>query len=268
MNKQEIIIYNGEDNISYNYSNKNISFYDKVIANNFDIIKENIRRNKKNTQIVLGIQYDPYPHMEFSNNLTRKTLEFIRQEGYGLTIITSSNLIKRDINILKDINKNSIVKVCIKLFSLDDNDLSHYEGVSYSDIEDTIKVLKKENIDVTVWMCPILPFINDDINSLSGVLSLMNKFEINRIIYSSDAVIINDKNINKFYEILDKYYSGLKSKYDSIRRVDYIIKSPKEEMVKKYLALTASDFGLIFDKNEILSFFYTYEKKYLQLSLF
>src|SRR5580658_7461648 len=74
------------------------------------LLKQELRRLKPGTEIAIGTAIDPYQPLERKQRITRSLLEvFARHSGFKLGIVTKSNLIARDIDLLKEIaTRNSL----------------------------------------------------------------------------------------------------------------------------------------------------------------
>lgn len=80
-----------------------IDNFDKVRAkdNAIQIIENELSRKRKTGVIATGSMSDPYNSYERKYELTRKALEIINRFGFSVSIATKSDLIIRDIDILK-----------------------------------------------------------------------------------------------------------------------------------------------------------------------
>ena len=67
-----------------------------------------------------GAMSDPYLHLEKELKLTRQCLELIDEYGFGLAIQTKSDMILRDLDLLKSINKKTKCVVQMTLTTYDD----------------------------------------------------------------------------------------------------------------------------------------------------
>ena len=67
-----------------------------------------------------GSMCDPYIPIEKDLCLTRRMLELIRDYGFGLSILTKSTMIFRDINLIEEINKNYRAAVFMTITTYDD----------------------------------------------------------------------------------------------------------------------------------------------------
>jgi DNA repair photolyase len=74
------------------------------------LLQQELARLKPGTEIALGTATDPYQPLERKQRITRSLLEvFARHSGFKLGIVTKSNLIARDIDLLKEIaTRNSL----------------------------------------------------------------------------------------------------------------------------------------------------------------
>ena len=112
-----------------------------------------------------GAMSDPYIHLESSLWHTRKSLEIINKYGFGLSIQTKSNRILRDLDLLKSINHKSKCVVQITLTTYDEDLCKIIEPNVATTKErfEVLKIMRDNGIPTVVWLCPILPFINDNI---------------------------------------------------------------------------------------------------------
>ena len=70
--------------------------------------------------IGFGSMSDPYIPAESSLRLTRQCLEIIARRGFGVSLITKSDLVLRDIDLLKEIQEREKAVVSVTLTTADD----------------------------------------------------------------------------------------------------------------------------------------------------
>jgi DNA repair photolyase len=107
---------------------------------------------------------DPYPRLEQKTGLTRRCLKILMEKNCRLQIITKSNLVVRDIDILREIP----CVVSVTVLSTDDSlsrKLEPGAPVSSRRLE-AIEILVGEGIPTTVRIDPVIPFLNDDVTAL------------------------------------------------------------------------------------------------------
>src|SRR5208337_3700169 len=69
--------------------------------------------------IALGTNTDPYQPIERRYRITRSVLETLRRARHPVTIVTKSNLILRDLDILSDMARLGLAKVSVSVTTLD-----------------------------------------------------------------------------------------------------------------------------------------------------
>src|ERR1700757_2683662 len=84
-----------------------------------DLLRQELRKVKPHESIALGTATDPYQPAERRYEITRGILEeFARHEGLELGIVTKSNLVVRDTDLLKKISENNQLFVNITITTL------------------------------------------------------------------------------------------------------------------------------------------------------
>jgi DNA repair photolyase len=107
---------------------------------------------------------DPYPRLEKTSGLTRKCLKILAESRCRLQIVTKSDLITRDIDILQNVS----CVVSVTVLTTDDGlsrKLEPGAPVSSRRLK-AIYTLAKTGIPTTVRIDPVIPFLNDDLNAL------------------------------------------------------------------------------------------------------
>ena len=117
---------------------------------------------------------DPYLPLEKRERLTRRCLEIIDRRGFGFSVITKSDLILRDLDLLNRINKKSKCVVQMTLTTFDENLCRVLEPnvCTTARRAEVLNILRDEGIPTVVWLSPILPFINDTEENLRGLLDM------------------------------------------------------------------------------------------------
>ena len=65
------------------------------------MLEDALRRKKKPCMIGTGSMSDPYMPLEGQLGYTRKMLELICKYGFGATVLTKSDLVLRDLDLLR-----------------------------------------------------------------------------------------------------------------------------------------------------------------------
>ncbi|MCL2711963.1 MAG: radical SAM protein, partial [Methanomassiliicoccaceae archaeon] len=158
------------------------------------ILDEQLRRKRKKGMIFTGSMCDPYIHLENELQYTRQCLSVIEKHGFGVAVLTKSERILRDIDLLKNINTKARCVVQVTLTTYDD-DLCRIIEPNVSTTSERFRILeemKNENIPTVVWLCPVLPFINDTEENLRGILNYCVNAEVKGILCFGFGVTLRE----------------------------------------------------------------------------
>ena len=104
--------------------------------------------------------------------LTRCTLEIIDRYGFGAAVLTKSDLVLRDLELLERINRKTKAVVQMTVTTHDEK-LCHIIEPNVCTTKRRFEVLaecKRLGIPTVVWLSPILPFINDKEENIQLIL--------------------------------------------------------------------------------------------------
>src|ERR1700758_2763414 len=84
-----------------------------------DLLRHELRRVKPDESIALGTATDPSQPAERRYEVTRGILEeFARHRGFELGIVTKSNLILRDLDLLRALSRSNVLSIHITITTL------------------------------------------------------------------------------------------------------------------------------------------------------
>ncbi len=120
-------------------------------------------KNYQCQPLALGSNTDPYQPIERQYKLTRQVLEILAEFKHPVAIITKSSLIERDIDILSDMAKSSLVEVMISVATLDKEIARTMEPRASSPVRriKTIERLTNADIPCGVLVAPMIPVLTD-----------------------------------------------------------------------------------------------------------
>lgn len=147
-----------------------------------------------------GSMTDPYIPLELELENVRKALQIIYEQGFGFTVITKSNRILRDLDLLQKINEKTKCVVQMTLTTYDE-DLCRKIEPNVSTTKERFEVLKKLRdlgIPTIVWLSPILPFINDTKDNISGILDMCIEAKVYGIICFGMGLTLREGNREYF----------------------------------------------------------------------
>jgi DNA repair photolyase len=236
--------------------------------NSLDTIRRELKSKRKKGVIATGAMSDPYNPFEKKLLLTRNALESIDNSGFGVAIATKSDLITRDIDILKRIKAHSPVLCKITITTADDELCKKIEPnvVVASKRFEAIKKLSDEGIYTGILLMPILPFINDTEENIINIVR-MAKENGAKFIYPAFGVTLRLNQRNYFFDRLDESFPNIKEKYIKNFGNEYMCASLKAKKLYKIFANECNKLGLLYKMSDII---YSYKKEYNneQLSLF
>ena len=233
-----------------------------VKENGLVLLEQALRRKKRPCMIGFGSMSDPYMHCEAELGYTRKALELIEEYGFGVTLITKSDLILRDLDLLARINEKTKAVVQMTMTTYDE-DLCRILEPNVCTTKRRYEVLKacrERNIPTVMWLCPILPYINDTDANLRGILNYCRDAGVRDIRNFGFGLTLREGNREYFYEKLDRHFPGMKEQY--IRRFGdaYVCSSPREDKLRTIL-------GEQRKPEEIFAYLNDFPEKYEQLRL-
>ena len=243
----------------------------EVKANAVGLLENTLRRKRNKCMIGTGAMSDPYMPIEEKLGNMRKCLEVIERYGFGVTMITKSTKVLRDLDLLKKINEKSKCVVQMTLTTYDE-DLCR---IVEPNVETTyerfraLEILHDNGIPTVVWLCPILPFINDTEENIRGILDYCVRAKVKGIINFDMGVTLRDGNREYFYKKLDEHFPGLKEKYIRMYGNSYQLSSPNSRQLNMIYKSECIKNGIMCDVNECFEYLNKYEDKYggEQLSL-
>jgi hypothetical protein len=131
------------------------------------LLEQELRRlgpRPKDHEIAIGTATDPYQPIERRARITRSLLEvFSRKAGYRIGIVTKSNLILRDIDLLAEIARRNRLVVHITITTPDADLARKLEPrAPRPDLRlAAVRELRQAGITAGVLCCPLLPGITD-----------------------------------------------------------------------------------------------------------
>jgi DNA repair photolyase len=136
------------------------------------LLEQDLKRIDPTQQIALGTATDPYQPIERRVRITRSLLEvFARKGGYRLGIVTKSNLIERDIDLLAEIGRRNILTVHITITTANPILARKLEPrAPQPDLRfAAVRRLREAGIITGILCCPLLPGITDSEKAIHGM---------------------------------------------------------------------------------------------------
>ena len=244
----------------------------EIKANAIELLEKALKRKRTKCMLGTGSMTDPYIPLESEIGNVRKALSLADQYGFGFTLITKSNRILRDLDLLKSINAKTKCVVQMTLTTYDE-DLCKKLEPNVSTTRERFEVLKElhhAGIPTVVWLCPILPFINDTEENIIGILNYCMEAKVYGIICFGMGMTLREGSREYFYRQLDQLFPHMKEKYIRTFGSQYELNSPRSRSLMRLFHQICSEKGIVHDNRQIFEYLNTFEEKsnYVQLSLF
>ena len=235
----------------------------EVKENAIELLENTLRRKRKRCMIGTGSMSDPYMPLEAQLEYTRKALLLIEKYGFGATLITKSDRVLRDLDILKRINQKTKAVVQMTLTTADEALCKLIEpNISTTKQRfESLKILRDNNIPTVVWLCPVLPYINDTEDNICRILDMCVAAKVRGIICFGIGLTLREGNREYFYRQLDKSFPGLKERYIREYGNQYVINSPKSAELMRLFHRTCEQNGIMHDNDLIFEYLSQFEEK-------
>ncbi len=247
-----------------------IDNFDEVRAkeNALAIIERELRSKRRKGVVGTGAMSDPYNVLEKDHCLTRGALALVNAYGFGISIATKSELVTRDIDILKKIKAHSPVLIKITITTFDDELCKKIEpnvAVSSKRFE-AIKELSANGIFAGILMMPVLPFLEDNEDNISGIVHNADECGA-KFIYPAFGVTLRQNQREWFYNKLDESFPAIKEKYIRQYGNSYMCNSPKAKELWELFRKKCDACGILYRMEDIIE---AYKSGYgsTQISIF
>jgi DNA repair photolyase len=249
----------------------NCDFEDIEVKRNApQILEEQLRRKRKPCMVVTGSMCDPYIPLEKELQITRQCLSVIERYGFGVSILTKSSRILRDLDLLKAINENAKCVVQMTLTTYDADLCRKLEpNVSItSERFHVLEVMRNNNIPTVVWLSPILPFINDTEENLRGLLDYCVQAKVKGIMCFGFGVTLREGDREYFYAQLDRLFPEMKQRYIRSFGNAYVCNSPNNNRLMAILGEICDHHNILWKPDDVFAYLKAFESENRQLSLF
>lgn len=240
----------------------------KAKENCIEILRNELRRKVKTGIIGTGAMSDPYNPFEAKEKLTEKSLMLIDAYNFGVTVITKSDLIVRDIDLYKNISEHSPV-LCKMTVTTCNDELSKIiepNVCTSSQRFDALSKMSDAGLKTGITLMPVLPFLEDTEQNILGIVDNAHLCGV-KYIYPAFGVTLRQNQRDYFYKKLDKHFPGLSEQYKKYYGEKYSCVLPKAKKLWQIFTQRCEHYGILYKMNEIIS---DYQRGYgnMQLSFF
>jgi len=214
---------------------ENMSDHLSIKTNALEVFEKQLRNRAKKNQygfIAVGSATDAYIQHEEKYGLTRGFLELILKYRFPVFISTKRHLIKRDVSILRKIDKAAIlpddlkstlqrgVILSVSISTMNEVITNMLEPGAIRPLErlKLLEELKSEGFLTGVNAIPILPYISDTDEELEKIVTSSKEHKADYILIGGLTLLGNGIADSKtlYYKFLEKYDQSLVTAYEHL----------------------------------------------------
>jgi len=233
------------------------------------ILERELSQKKEKGIIGIGSMSDTYHPLELEYEQTRGALKLIAKYGFGVSIDTKSDLILRDIDLLKKIQLRNHVIVKFTITTPHDELSKKIEEnvcVSSKRLQ-AIKTLSEHGIFVGIMMNPVLPFITDNKDDIKTLVRLAHENGA-KFIHTYMGMTLRENQRDYYYEKLDQYFPGMKEQYMKYYGNRYCCEVLHSKELYQVFINECNRYGILYKMNDIIHAYQRERKGNEQITLF
>ena len=233
-----------------------------VKENTLELLEAVLKSKRKPCMIGTGSMSDPYMPLEKELELTRKVLLLLQRYGFGATLLTKSDLVLRDLDVLQAIHRRSKAVVQMSLTCFDE-ELSRFlepNVVPTSRRVLTLEKLHEAGVPSVVWLCPVVPFLTDTEDNIRSIVESCARTGVKGIIQFGMGMTLREGNREYFYARLDSRFPGLRERYIRTYGNAYELPSPREAQLMQLFSELCERYGIWHDNDRIFHYLSTLEE--------
>ena len=233
------------------------------------ILESELSKKKEKGVVGIGSMSDTYNPLEKKYEQTRGALKLLSKYNFGVSIDTKSDLILRDLDLLKEINSknNVIVKITITTPKDELSKIIEPHVCVSSKRFEVIKTLTDAGIFAGIIMNPVLPFITDSEEDIKTLVKLAHDSGA-KFISTYMGATLRENQGDYYYEQLDKHFKGLKDKYILYYKEKYNCPVPNYKKLYKVFTDECNKYGILYNMKDIIKAYKKEIKENEQISLF
>jgi DNA repair photolyase len=226
---------------------ESVEFEDKIYAKSgiAEILRRELKRMDGRGGIAIGTATDPYQPAERRFKRTQAALEvFAEQSGFGLSITTKSNLVTRDIPLLREIAKRNAVSVNVTITTLDAGLARLLEPrAPRPELRlKAVRAIADAGIPVGVFPNPIMPLITDQEARLDRLAK--GARDHGATYFGGGVLFLMPCSRKVFFPFVEKHFPHLLRRYQERYERDAYLKGPYREIVRDRISGIREKYGL------------------------
>jgi DNA repair photolyase len=179
-----------------------------------DLLRQELRKVKQAEAIAIGTATDPYQPAERRYEITRAILEvFARHRGFEIGIVTKSNLVVRDAELLREITRHNRLFVNLTITTVNTELARILEPrAPRPDLRlDAVRQLNLAGVPAGVICAPVLPGITDHPRDLEALVEAAAQAGAKYLF--ANALFLKPCSASIFLPFLEKEFPHLVKSY-------------------------------------------------------
>jgi DNA repair photolyase len=185
-----------------------------VKTNALELLQDELPRKRVKGTIGFGAMNDCYQPLEAELQMTRRALEIIARFGFPVHILTKSDLVLRDLDLLQRISP-LYAAVSLTVTTADDELARKVEPGAPLPSRRYVAMaqLAAAGILSGVMMMPILPYLEDTVENVQTIVRRTAESGGSYIV-AAFGMTLRDRQRDYYYAQLDRLFPGLRRKYE------------------------------------------------------
>jgi DNA repair photolyase len=210
-----------------------------------DLLRQELRQVKRGEEIAIGTATDPYQPAEKKFEVTRAILEELaRHSGLEIGIVTKSNLVLRDVELLRQISKTSKLFVNLTITTMNVELARILEPrAPRPDLRmDAMRRLNQAGVNSGVICAPVLPGITDSPRDLEAVVRAVS--EAGGKYVFSNSLFLKPCSAAVFMPFLEKEFPRLVESYRQRFKDGAFLSSSYRKRLSQLMARLREKYGI------------------------
>lgn len=159
----------------------------QVKVNLLEVLEKELSQpRRKKDWVSLGAATDPYQPAEKKYQLARGAFKLFAKYAWPAVFSTKSDLVLRDLDVLKEVVDRSNGGVAMTLTTLDPKLQKFLEphAVSIDRRLEALRTLKRRGIPCGIHLMPIIPFVTDTDEALEAMIRTAKEIDVDYFVYN------------------------------------------------------------------------------------
>ena len=216
----------------------------QVKANALDLLPRELAAKRERGTIGFGSMNDCYMPVEEEWQLTRRSLELIAARGFPVHILTKSDLVRRDLDVLRQI-AGLYAAVTFTITTTDDELARKLEPGAPPPSARLTAMAQVAAAGIRTGAClmPVLPFIGDSDENVTAVLD-RTAAAGGQYVLAAFGMTMRDGQRQPFYDGLERHFPGLRPRYEATFGSQYECPSPRAAGLSRLYQTRCQHLGL------------------------